>query len=205
MSVKKTENKTKQEANAETVVNTEFVTKPSEEKKSPDNIIVEETKINETVEKEPRKIASSDFISCRSVTAGELIAKGRKTGTIYIWTAYGDTTDVEFVDLQAWNSAKSGFVYEPLFVIEDEDVLAMKQYEDLKEIYSTFYGVDNLNKFFELDNKTFKKKLEALPTGIQNSIKSIAADMLESGKLDSLDKIKSLDTVLGTDLMTFLK
>ena len=85
--------------------------------------------------KESKKYAPNDRIECRSVTGGGLVLVGPKSQLLYEWVDYGDTTEVEFQDLQALQSRKSGFLVKPRFIIEDEELV--EQWSSmLQPIYS---------------------------------------------------------------------
>ena len=73
--------------------------------------------------KKPKKYAPTDTIECRSVTGGELILIGDKTKLHYNWADFGDTAYVEYQDLQALQSRRSGFLTHPRFIIEDDNLV----------------------------------------------------------------------------------
>ena len=96
------------------------------------DVIVEETEVLEDTKatkqeskKAPAKVARKyepdEMITCRSLTYGELLLTGKKSKLLYSWANYGDTTEVEYQDLQALKSTKSSYLYKPRFVIEDEE------------------------------------------------------------------------------------
>ena len=156
-------------------------------------------------EVETKSFAPDDEIECVSVTAGELIITGKKTGRVYDWANYGDTAYVEFQDLKAEvHNAKSRPIYDPLFMIEDEDVLALPEFAKVAESYKDALSIDEIDNLFNLSQQQFASQLKKLPVGIKNTIKSIARDKMEDGTLDSINKIKILDQVLGTDLYNLL-
>lgn len=150
--------------------------------------------------KAKRKFAPTDTITCRSVCYGELILEGYKTKILYTWANAGDTADVEYQDLQALQSRKSRFLTAPLFIIEDEDLV--EQWSSmLKPIYSKIEEED-FDKILALPIGKLKSKLKNLPEGMKTSIKSFAAAKIQSGEFDSLNRIKVIDEVLGTELMS---
>ena len=160
------------------------------------------TEINESTEpkKAPKKFAPDDVIECRSVTYGELVLLGFKSKLLYTWANAGDVAYVEYQDLQALQSRKSKFLTEPLFIIEDEDLV--KQWGGmLQPVYSKIVEAD-LEEILQLSVAKLKSRLKSSPEGIKKSIKSMAAAKIMSGELDSLNKIKAIDEVLGTDLMS---
>lgn len=150
-----------------------------------------------------RKFEPSDLIPCRSVRAGELLLPGKKSKLLYIWSGVGDTTEVEFQDLQALRSTRSHYIYDPLFIIEDEELLELWK-RDLVPVYQKISGLDDLESVFDLPVDDFKEELKSFSVGIQNTIKIMAAEKVQNGVLDSLAKIKIIDEVLDTDLMTYI-
>ena len=151
----------------------------------------------EKQKKEPRKFAQDDMILCKSVTYGELLLPGKKSKLLYIWSNYGDTTEVEFQDLQALRSTRSAYLMNPYFVIEDEELL--EQWPELKNLYDKVAALD-VDNLFNLPINQFKKRLREIPVGFKDSIKNIAGEKIRNGSLDSIAKINALDEILGTEL-----
>ena len=114
--------------------------------KSKKNDVVEET-VNESHKKKLRKFAQDDMILCKSVTYGELLLPGKKSKLLYIWSNYGDVTEVEFQDLQALRSTRSTYLMNPYFVIEDEELL--EQWPELKALYDKTMALD-IDSLFSL-------------------------------------------------------
>lgn len=164
------------------------------------NEVVEEGQ--KLVAKAPRKFAPDDMITCRSVTYGELLLTGPKSRLLYRWSNYNDTTEVPFQDLQALRSTKSSYLYRPRFIIEDEELVEQWS-KDLKPLYDNIVDMD-VEKIFNLPIGKFKAALKKAPKGVQQAVKNIAGDMIMNGTLDSVQKIKAIDDLLGTDLKLYL-
>ena len=162
----------------------------------------ESTTTTKSAPKKARKFAMDDPITCRSVTYGELLLPGKKSQLLYSWANYGDTTEVEYQDLQALRSTRSAYLNAPMFVIEDEELL--EQWPELKTIYDKVMSVD-IDKLFKLPINQFKAKLRNFPASYRENIKNIASEMILSGELDSLAKIKAIDEILGTDLKFYIE
>lgn len=162
-----------------------------------ETVIVEEAKKATPAKKNTKKFAPDDAIECRSVTGGELILIGAKTKLQYTWADYGDTAYVEYQDLQALQSRKSGFLVKPRFIIEDEDIVeqwgAM-----LKPIYSKITN-ENIESMFKLAPDKFRDRLSKIPNGIKDSVKTKAAQMIAAEELNDIRIIKIIDEVLGTE------
>lgn len=163
---------------------------------------VENEAVKATQNKAPRKFAMDDPILCKSVTFGELLLPGKKSQLLYTWANYGDTTEVEFQDLQALRSTRSAYLNAPYFVIEDEDLL--EQWPEFKTLYDKVAAVD-VDSLFNLPINQFKKRLREIPVGFKDSVKNIAGDKIRNGSLDSLAKINALDEILGTELKLLIQ
>lgn len=164
-----------------------------------DSIVKEAPSVKKTT---IRKFAPDDMITCRSITYGELLLTGTKSKLLYSWSNYGDTTEVEFQDLQALKSTRSSYLFRPRFVIEDEE-LAEQWSKDLGDMYKEIVHVD-VEDLFKLPLNQFKAKLKKAPKGVQQAVKNIAGEKIMNGSLDSLSKIKAIDEILGTDLKLYL-
>lgn len=182
---------TKKDINEEVVVEAEVETK------------AETTTKKTAPKKEKRKFDPTETISCRSVCYGELILEGYKSKMLYTWADCGDYAEVEYQDLQALQSRKSDFLTKPLFVIEDEELV--EQWGSmLKPIYDKIKEED-IEQLIKLTPSQIKKKLKVMPEGIKESVKHMAAAKIVSGELDSINRIKAIDEVLGTELMSMIQ
>lgn len=166
-------------------------------------VISEEVEVTKEVKKVPRKYAPDDMITCRSVTFGELLMTGKKSGLLYSWANHGDTTEVEFQDLQALKSTRSSYLFRPRFVVEDEELVAQWG-KDFENLYQSIVDVD-VEALFRLPVAQLRSKLKKAPRGVQQAVKNIAGEKILNGTLDSLAKIKAIDEVLGTDLKLYIK
>lgn len=164
--------------------------------------IKEPEKIEEP--KTVRKISGDDLIPCRSVTSGELICNATRDGETYHWMGYGDVKEVTFSDLSSLRAKRSAFIYDPLFVIEDEDVLEQPRWKDVKELYEKMYSISDINDVLEMPITKFKKVFNDLPKGLKNAIKTEIATQIEKGTFDSIQKVRYVDEVCGTDLKCLL-
>ena len=162
--------------------------------------IVNESK---ATKKQIRKFAPDDLIVCRSITFGELLLTGKKSKLLYSWANYGDTTEVEFQDLQALKSTRSSYLFKPRFIIEDEE-LVEQWGNDFGNIYKDIEDVD-AEDLLRLPVAQLKSKLKKAPKGVQQAVKNLAGEKIMNGSLDSLAKIKAIDEILGTDLKLYIK
>lgn len=160
-----------------------------------------ESKIIRAAELENASIKPNDMIEVSSVTAGELIMIGRKSRRLYRWKDYGDIAYVEYQDLIAEKfSGTSKYLYDPLFIINSPEVLEQQEFKAVADLYNNVLSTKDIDKLFALDLPSFERSLKGLPKGLKNSVKSIAAKKILDGSLDSINKIKAIDSILGSDL-----
>ena len=146
-----------------------------------------------------KEYSPTDIITCHSVTAGELLCHAQKSDTLYIGSGYGDIMQIQYQDLLSMKLGRSKYIYAPLFVIDDEELLSKKEWADVKAVYDDMYDADDINAFFKLSAADMKKTLKKAPSGFKNAIKTIAAEKIENGTFDAMTKIKAIDETLGTD------
>lgn len=158
---------------------------------------------SKATKKAARKFEPDDLIVCRSITFGELLLTGKKSKLLYSWANYGDTTEVEYQDLQALKSTRSSYLFKPRFIIEDEE-LVEQWGKDFGDIYKNIEDID-AEDLLKLPVAQLKSKLKKASKGVQLAVKNIAGDKILNGSLDSLAKIKAIDEILGTDLKLYIK
>ena len=162
------------------------------------------TEAKSAPKKTVKKYAPDDLIECRSVTGGELIMIGDKTRLHYTWSDYGDTAYVEYQDLQALQSKKSGFLTKPRFVIEDLE-LVEQWGAMLKPIYNKINTKD-IEEFFNLPINKFEAQLKSMPVGLKEAVKTKAVQMIQNDELYDIRKVRAIDTAWGTDFVAmFMK
>lgn len=164
-----------------------------EELNKDDSVVSEEPK-----KKEKKKFQQTDLIMCKSVVVGGLFLEGSKTKQIYQWNDYGDESEVEYRDLVAEVRSRSAYVFNPWFIVEDEDFI--EEFPQLKQFYTQYLSVRDLKEILELPVSQMAKKISELPSGAKESLKTIAASMVSSGAIDSVAKIKKLDEIFETDM-----
>ena len=152
----------------------------------------------EVVEKK-KKFGLHDMIPCLSITPGEMFFMGERSKDLYTWADVGSFTDVEYQDLKYAVQKGDKMVKRPRFVIQDKDFIA--EFPELDKIYGDLYSVGDLKGILSLSAPEMKAQIEALPLGAKDAIKGIAATMIERGQLDSVQRIKVIDEIFGTELL----
>lgn len=165
------------------------------------NAETEKATVEKNVEekKKVKTFTQTEPVLCRSVTPGWLGVPG-KSGMYYVFANYGDEAEIEYGDLFALKNRHSSYIYDPLFVIEDEDLLENPRWKDVADFYSDkVYGMDDIDEVLNKSYTYFKSTLESLPKGLQKAITVEVAKRIEDGSFDSIKKIKIIDEVCHTD------
>ena len=177
-----------------TEVEAEATVEVSESTPNPTTDFIVKPKPVEKVKHDPEEL-----VSCRSVTRGELNLLSKKTGTLYVWADYGDVVEVQYQDLFPLVITKSAFIFNPYFVIEDSALLD-EWWDRLGDVYTKIYRYDDIDAILRQSTTEFRNSLLNMPQGIKDAIKTSIATKIEEGTFDSLQKIKVVDEIMGTDL-----
>lgn len=162
--------------------------------------VAAETTVAPVKEAEIKKYEQQDLIPCRSVTQGMLLMTGKQSRITYRWAAYGDIVMVEYRDLYSLKSSRSQYLFDPLFVIEDEELLSDPRWKDLEELYNTMYDKGDISEILNLPPAQFESVLKQIPKGLLNAVKIEVATRMDAGTFDSILKLRTVDKICGTDL-----
>ena len=157
----------------------------------------------EEVKPAPKKAAKprhdpDELILCRSVRFGELRLIGPKTHMAYSWANEGDVREVEYQDLVSWRALRHKYLFEPMIIIEDED-LVEEWKADLGDLYDKLQTID-IKAMFKLPERQFVAQLKKLPAGMKTTVQNMAYSMIQDRTLYDLRIIDAIDEILGTEL-----
>ena len=177
-------------------------------KSAVENEEIIDTEVVEEVKPAPKKTAKAvkhdpnEYIVCRSVKFGELILIGPKTRTPYRWLNEGDVAEVEYQDLLSWKAQRHKYLFEPMIIIEDDELVEEWNVE-LGKLYSELQNID-IKALFKLPQRQFVAQLKKLNPGMKSTVQNMAYAMIQDGTLYDLRIIKAIDETLGTELMMMI-
>ena len=163
-----------------------------------DEEVIEEVKPTPKKANKAIKHDPNEYVPCRSVRFGELILIGPKTGIPYIWSNEGDIADVEYQDLMSWKALRHKYLFEPMIIIEDDDIVE-EWNADLGKLYADLQDVD-VRAMFKLPQRQFIAQLKKLPSGMKTTVQNMAYSMIQDRTLYDLRIIDAIDEILGTEL-----
>lgn len=165
----------------------------------------------ETVEKgetkpiEPKRekrieIDRNEMVPCRSTVHGDLIYKSYRTRAKYIWEEFGATLYLEMGELQDMNGSQRKYLHDGYIIVDDTEAA---EYLGLTKVYDQIAHIDSLEELFAKSAEDLLVILPKLPVGMKNNIATKARELIEDGSLDSLGKIRAVESVLKVDLESF--
>lgn len=158
---------------------------------------VKESEVTMAVEKKTFK--DSDLIPCMSVIVGSLFMEGDRSKEMYHWQYAGDVIDVEYRDLISAVRRRDKAVYQPRFIIQDDDFLA--DHGDIVLMYANLYNPSDYRKILSLSPDAMRDAINKMPEGAKKSLKNFAIQAIGDGTLDSIQRVKVIDEIYGTQLL----
>lgn len=146
-----------------------------------------------------KKFKPEDLIPCVSITPGEMFIIGKKSEKLYSFADIDDVVEIEFRDLDNMARTKDSMMMKPRYVVQDEDFVAL--HPILDDIYSGLNTTQDLKDILKLAPSKMVKVIESLPVGAKDALKTIAVTMIDEGTLDSVQRIKELDKIFGTEML----
>ena len=146
-----------------------------------------------------KEFGDTDKIPCVSITVGGLSMLGGKSKELYHWLNMGDVVEVEYRDLVSAVREHSKDVFEPRFIIQDDDFLA--KYDTVQLRYGQLYTPRDIEQVLAMPAPQMAAAIKKMPVGAQNALRDLASRKVDSGELDSGNRIKVIDELFGTQLV----
>ena len=145
----------------------------------------------------PKKVFhDGDYIMCRSIIAGGLNITCRSSN-YYRFVEYGGKCEIEYRDLVELIRIHSDHIFLPRIIIEDEDFL--EQFPQVRKFYSSLYTTDDLRMILGLPNDKMEFEIKKLPLEMFETLRGLTSEMISSGEIDSVNKIRCLSKVFNAD------
>lgn len=150
--------------------------------------------------KPPKKktFKNGDMIKVQSVNSGKLVYADNVSGEVYRWMAFGEVEEVEYSDLLRMIKERK-ILFKPSAIVLDKEFI--EQNKVLTDLYSSLYTPKEIKDIFLLEPNAMRAKIESLPANIKDKVRDVGASMIDSGRLDSVQRIKVLDEIFGTRLL----
>lgn len=159
-----------------------------------------------------KKLRLDDHISIlvASNVFGLLTYVNHKSGDKYQWQKMGDVQNLYVSDLRAMKSNQVRFFEENWILIEgiadsDEEFNEVTDDDIYDALQITQYYKDrlcpkNIGEIFNWSNSDIKSKVPKMAQTAKESLVVRANELIKSGVLDSMSKVKALEEVLNCEL-----
>lgn len=139
-----------------------------------------------------------EMIPCRSVYPGILIFNGDHSGMTYTFNGVGDRRHVEYQDLKAGLLQQKSSMFNPDFIIEDDNLIEDERWSDIKQVYECMYDEKDIKKVMNMPTVDFEEAFLKLPTTARKTIITMIATQIENGTFEQYNKAKIIDKICGT-------
>lgn len=166
--------------------------------------------VEKKIEKKRLKLDDTILISIKSNVFGGLIYVNHKTGDDTRWENFGEVQPLSVGDLRAMKAKQLSFFKENWITIdgiedsdsEYEDVSVEEIYDALQisQYYTSFLCPSDINQIFNWKTSDMKEKIPRMTRSVRESIAIRANELIKSGILDSISKVKALEEILGCEL-----
>ena len=161
--------------------------------------VAEEAPVEKKSSTSVKEFKDTDRIPCVSITVGGLSMVGAKSGEFYRWMNMGDIVEVEYRDLVSAIREHTKDVFEPRFIIQDDDFLA--KYDTVQLRYGQLYTPTDIEQVLAMPAPQMEAMIKKMPVGAQNAVRDLASRKVDSGELDSINRVKVIDSFFGTQLV----
>lgn len=149
--------------------------------------------------KQREQIDPHTLVEVKNNTAGRVVyVSPRMMGYKIYWYEFGDTELMEYSELMTMRNSARRFFEDNLIWIEDEairDALGVSKY------YKDAVSTSNLDDLFTMSTDKIKQKIALMSETNKNAVAQRAQALIDSGKLDSIKKIRVVEEAIGTKLV----
>jgi hypothetical protein len=137
------------------------------------------------------------LVPIMNVTNGRLIYLSKKTGSEFQFEKYGDIEYIELYELLTMRSSHRKFLDEPFVIVLDDEVA---DYLGLTNNYKKLTHATEIDGIFKFPLEHFTDVIKSTPKGLAHLIVSKAKEKIQTGELDSVQKIQALEEIYNVKL-----
>lgn len=113
------------------------------------------------------------------------------------WEKYGDEHTMTIEEIGMMNSEYSGFIQDPMFMIDDEE---FSEVYHLTEKYELIFELEDLNEFYSQRVVLIENKLDKLSKELRKNLILRTIRMIENGELNNVGIMKMLKRKYGINI-----
>lgn len=113
------------------------------------------------------------------------------------WDKYGDEHTMTIEEIGMMNSEYSGFLQDPIFMIDDEEFAEVYH---LTEKYELIFELEDLNKFYSQRIIIVEEKMDKLSSELRRNLILRTLKMFDDGELNNIGIMKMLKRKYGINV-----
>jgi len=113
------------------------------------------------------------------------------------WDGYGDEHSMSIEEIGMMNSEYSGFIQDPIFMIDDEEFAEVYH---LNEKYELIFELEDLTTFYSQRIIIVEEKMDKLSPEIRRNLILRTIKMVDNGELNNIGVIKMLKRKYGINI-----
>lgn len=146
----------------------------------------------------PQNIDINQYVTVRNGFQGTLVYQSSRTGESFVWDSFGDSQEMELIELKNAKSAHKRFFINNWFMFDEAWI---PEYLGMSQYYKNAIDIDEFDEIFTQTPSALKKTLEGLSAGQKKSVSYRAHQLIEENKIDSIKVINTLEDCLGIELI----
>lgn len=159
-----------------------------------------------TVQKRDARIPLDVEVPCVCNVKGGLIYTSTRNGGMNAeWSEFGELQYLDIRELLLMRNSQKRFFNDNWISLKDTDdgeYTADEIYKFLRvdDKYGDFYDADNIETFFDLNEKQMADKVSKMSRGMKDLVSVMALDKIENDEIDSVKKRRAIIKVLGLEI-----
>ena len=113
------------------------------------------------------------------------------------WDKYGDEHTMTIEEIGMMNSEYSGFIQDPVFMIDDEEFAEVYH---LTDKYELIYEIEDLNQFYSQRIIVIEEKMDRLSSELRKNLILRTIKMFDDGELNNIGIMKMLKRKYGINV-----
>ncbi len=147
-----------------------------------------------------KEIDPTQYITVLNGYQGKLTYKSRKTGELFKWNEFGSEQEMELRELRNAKNTYKKYFEKNWFMFNDEFAWVI-DYLGVGQFYKNAISIDEFDNIFQKEPKDLKKTIEGLSDGQKKAVAFRAKTLIADGEIDSNKVIRTLEEVLGVELI----
>lgn len=154
----------------------------------------------EAVKPVVKEIDPTQYVTVLNGYQGKLTYKSKKTGELFKWNEFGSEQEMELRELRNAKNTYKKYFEKNWFMFSDEfawviDYLGVGQY------YKNAISIDEFDTIFQKTPDELKKIIEGLSDGQKKAVAFRAKTLIADEVIDSNKVIRTLEEILGVELI----